>query len=50
MRHVARDSNQNLYLISSQEDIAKHFVAVSTNLEAIAEFGIDSENVFPMNR
>ncbi|NER14462.1 glucose-6-phosphate isomerase [Leptobacterium flavescens] len=29
-------------------DIAKHFVAVSTNLEKIAEFGIADENVFPM--
>jgi len=29
-------------------DIAKHFVAVSTNLEAIEEFGIDKKNVFPM--
>ncbi|MFX0556283.1 glucose-6-phosphate isomerase [Maribacter sp. CXY002] len=32
----------------SQEDIAKHFAAVSTNTEKIAEFGIASENVFPM--
>ncbi|CAZ95494.1 glucose-6-phosphate isomerase [Zobellia galactanivorans] len=31
-----------------QEDIAKHFAAVSTNTEAIAEFGIAAENVFPM--
>jgi glucose-6-phosphate isomerase len=31
-----------------QEDIAKHFAAVSTNTKAIAEFGIDPENVFPM--
>lgn len=28
--------------------ISKHFVAVSTNLEAIAQFGITSENTFPM--
>ncbi len=28
--------------------IAKHFVAVSTNLPMIAEFGIDTANVFPM--
>lgn len=28
--------------------IQKHFVAVSTNLEKIKEFGIASENVFPM--
>ena len=33
---------------ASQFDIAKHFVAVSTNLEAIENFGIDKENVFPM--
>ncbi|MDO4880017.1 MAG: glucose-6-phosphate isomerase [Capnocytophaga sp.] len=33
---------------ASEKDIAKHFVAVSTNLEKIAEFGIASENVFPM--
>ncbi len=32
----------------SQEDIAKHFAAVSTNAEKIAEFGISNENVFPM--
>lgn len=29
-------------------DIPKHFVAVSTNLEAIDNFGISKENVFPM--
>ena len=33
---------------ANQEDIAKHFAAVSTNTEKIAEFGISSENVFPM--
>lgn len=33
---------------ASQFDIAKHFVAVSTNLDAIDAFGIDSKNVFPM--
>ncbi len=33
---------------ASKEDVAKHFVAVSTNLEAVADFGIASENVFPM--
>lgn len=32
----------------SQEDIAKHFAAVSTNAEKIAEFGISAEYVFPM--
>ena len=29
-------------------DIPKHFVAVSTNLDAVNRFGIDKENVFPM--
>ena len=33
---------------AAQEDIAKHFAAVSTNTKAISEFGIDAENVFPM--
>ncbi|MGB3151433.1 MAG: glucose-6-phosphate isomerase [Maribacter sp.] len=33
---------------ASLEDIAKHFAAVSTNTEKISEFGISSENVFPM--
>ena len=32
----------------NQEDIAKHFAAVSTNTEKITEFGIAAENVFPM--
>jgi len=32
----------------TQEDIATHFAAVSTNTEKISEFGIASDNVFPM--
>lgn len=37
------------FLQSAKEsDVAQHFVAVSTNLEAVANFGIASENVFPM--
>ena len=32
----------------TQQDIAKHFAAVSTNTEKIADFGISSEHVFPM--
>ncbi len=31
-----------------EQDIAKHFVAVSTNMQKIDEFGIDAANVFPM--
>ena len=33
---------------ASQEDVAKHFVAVSTNIKRVTEFGINPENVFPM--
>ncbi len=33
---------------SREEDISNHFAAVSTNLEAVAEFGIAAENIFPM--
>jgi len=30
----------------TQADVAKHFVAVSTNAKAVAEFGIDTANMF----
>ncbi|MDC6365339.1 MULTISPECIES: glucose-6-phosphate isomerase [Flavobacteriaceae] len=33
---------------ASEKDVAAHFVAVSTNLAKIDEFGIAQENVFPM--
>ncbi|MCB0456202.1 MAG: glucose-6-phosphate isomerase [Flavobacteriaceae bacterium] len=33
---------------AAKDDVAKHFVAVSTNLEAVSNFGIDAENIFPM--
>ena len=33
---------------ASQQDIASHFVAVSTNIEKVTTFGIDPSNVFPM--
>jgi len=29
--------------------ISNHFIAVSTNLEKVTEFGISAENIFPMN-
>lgn len=32
----------------SEEDIAKHFVAVSTNIGKVKEFGIHEDNIFPM--
>lgn len=31
-----------------QEDVAKHFVAVSTNIQKVTEFGTDENNIFPM--
>ena len=33
---------------AKQEDVAKHFVAVSTNIQRVTEFGINPTNVFPM--
>jgi glucose-6-phosphate isomerase len=33
---------------ATQTDVAKHFVAVSTNLQKVQEFGIAAENIFPM--
>ena len=33
---------------ASEADIAKHFVAVSTNIENVKRFGIDQNNIFPM--
>ena len=37
------------FLKSANEiDIAKHFVAVSTNIESVKNFGIDQNNIFPM--
>lgn len=33
---------------AAQDDVAKHFVAVSTNIEMVKGFGIDETNIFPM--
>ena len=33
---------------AKQEDVAKHFVAVSTNIKNVTKFGINAANVFPM--
>ena len=33
---------------ATQADIAKQFVAVSTNIEKVKAFGIDPQNIFPM--
>ena len=32
----------------TQQDIAKHFVCVSSNIKAAVEFGIAEDNIFPM--
>lgn len=40
---------RNWFLNYADENaIAKHFVAVSTNIKSVQEFGIDSNNIFPM--
>ena len=33
---------------ASIEDVAHHFVAVSTNIQKVTQFGIDANNIFPM--
>ncbi|MDG1373781.1 MAG: glucose-6-phosphate isomerase [Flavobacteriaceae bacterium] len=33
---------------ATQEDVAKHFVAVSTNTAKVQAFGIEASNIFPM--
>jgi len=41
-------SARNWFLQRAGEaDLAKHFVAVSTNTEAVRAFGIDTDNMFP---
>ena len=42
--HTARDWVRSK--LGAGVDIAKHFVAVSTNAERVAEFGIDTANMF----
>ena len=43
--HTARDWVLR-HFDADEESIAKHFVAVSTNAGAVAEFGIDTRNMF----
>lgn len=33
---------------ANQDDVAKHFVAVSTHIQKVIEFGISPDNIFPM--
>jgi glucose-6-phosphate isomerase len=42
--HSARD--WALGALGDESAVAKHFVAISTNAEAVAKFGIDTENMF----
>ena len=42
----ARTARQWFLQSACEEDIAKHFVAVSTNKKAVAEFGIDTDHMF----
>ncbi|MCE0493465.1 glucose-6-phosphate isomerase [Vibrio salinus] len=42
--HTARD--WFLSSAKSESEVAKHFVALSTNSEAVSAFGIDTENMF----
>lgn len=48
--HENANSARQWFLDAGHDEsqIAKHFVAISTNLEAAREFGIDAENLFPM--
>jgi glucose-6-phosphate isomerase len=40
---------KNWFLQSAKpEDVSKHFVAVSTNIYKVTNFGIDEDNIFPM--
>lgn len=32
----------------TQQDIAKHFICVSSNIKAAVDFGMDEDNIFPM--
>jgi glucose-6-phosphate isomerase len=34
---------------AAESAISNHFIAVSSNLEKVTEFGISAENIFPMN-
>src|SRR6478736_7941482 len=42
--HTARD--WSLAALGDESAVAKHFVAVSTNAEAVSGFGIDTDNMF----
>ncbi len=49
-KHLSNSETIKEWFLKSatQEDIAKHFAAVSTNIQKVTEFGINPDNVFPM--
>ncbi|GAA0399909.1 glucose-6-phosphate isomerase [Cocleimonas flava] len=46
MQNANTARNWFLRHTENESDIAKHFVAISTNAESVAEFGIDTNNMF----
>src|SRR5690606_6254709 len=44
--HTARRKVIDFYN-GDEAAVAKHFIALSTNAEAVKEFGIDTKNMFP---
>ncbi len=47
MTNAAAARRWVLDAIRAEEGVARHFVALSTNGEAVAKFGIDTQNMFP---
>ncbi len=45
----ATTSRQWFLKSAPMEAVSKHFVAVSTNIEKVTSFGIEENNIFPMN-
>ncbi len=45
----ATTSRQWFLKSAPKEAVSKHFVAVSTNIEKVTSFGIEENNIFPMN-
>ena len=46
MTNAAAARRWTLAAIGAEEGVARHFVALSTNAEAVAKFGIDTANMF----
>lgn len=48
LRNAANAKNWLMAALGDESAVARHFLAVSTNLEKAAAFGIPADNVFPM--